>query len=148
MSTMIDPDAAAALLRARSMRVTAPRVAVLRELSAHPHADVDTITRCTRERLGSVSTQAVYDILGALAAIGLVRKFEPAGHPARFEIELGDNHHHLVCRTCGTMIDVECAPGEAPCLDAADDHGFAIDEAEVIYWGTCPECAATPVTVP
>ena len=148
MSTMIDPDAAAALLRARSMRVTAPRVAVLRELSAHPHADVDTITRCTRERLGSVSTQAVYDILGALAAIGLVRKFEPAGHPARFEIELGDNHHHLVCRTCGTMIDVECAPGEAPCLDAADDHGFAIDEAEVIYWGTCPECAATPMTVP
>ena len=148
MSTMIDPDAAAALLRARSMRVTAPRVAVLRELSAHPHADVDTITRCTRERLGSVSTQAVYDILGALAAIGLVRKFEPAGHPARFEIELGDNHHHLVCRTCGTIIDVECAPGEAPCLDAADDHGFAIDEAEVIYWGTCPECAATPVTVP
>ena len=148
MSTMIDPEAAAALLRARSMRVTAPRVAVLRELSAHPHADVDTITRCTRERLGSVSTQAVYDILGALAAIGLVRKFEPAGHPARFEIELGDNHHHLVCRTCGTMIDVECAPGEAPCLDAADDHGFAIDEAEVIYWGTCPECAATPVTVP
>ena len=148
MSTMIDPEAAAALLRARSMRVTAPRVAVLRELSAHPHADVDTITRCTRDRLGSVSTQAVYDILGALAAIGLVRKFEPAGHPARFEIELGDNHHHLVCRTCGTMIDVECAPGEAPCLDAADDHGFAIDEAEVIYWGTCPECAATPVTVP
>ena len=148
MSTMIDPEAAAALLRARSMRVTAPRVAVLRELSAHPHADVDTITRCTRDRLGSVSTQAVYDILGALAAIGLVRKFEPAGHPARFEIELGDNHHHLVCRTCGTMIDVECAPGEAPCLDAADDHGFAIDEAEVIYWGTCPECAATPMTVP
>ena len=148
MSTMIDPEAAAALLRARSMRVTAPRVAVLRELSAHPHADVDTITRCTRERLGSVSTQAVYDILGALAAIGLVRKVEPAGHPARFVIELGDNPHHLVCRTCGTMIDVECAPGEAPCLDAADDHGFAIDEAEVIYWGTCPECAATPVTVP
>ncbi|MFX4288141.1 Fur family transcriptional regulator [Janibacter sp. G349] len=141
MSTMIDTDAAADLLRGHSLRVTAPRVAVLRELSAHPHADVDTITRATRERLGSVSTQAVYDILGALAAQGMVRKFEPAGHPARYELELGDNHHHLVCRTCGTMLDVECAPGAAPCLDAADDHGFAIDEAEVIYWGTCPACA-------
>ncbi|WP_185992195.1 Fur family transcriptional regulator [Janibacter cremeus] len=148
MSTMIDPDVAAGLLRERSMRVTAPRVAVLRELSAHPHADVDTITRCTRERLGSVSTQAVYDILAALAGIGLVRKFEPAGHPARFEIELGDNHHHLVCRTCGSMTDVECAPGKAPCLDAADDHGFTIDEAEVIYWGICPACAATAVAIP
>ncbi|NYF99501.1 Fur family ferric uptake transcriptional regulator [Janibacter cremeus] len=145
---MIDPDVAAGLLRERSMRVTAPRVAVLRELSAHPHADVDTITRCTRERLGSVSTQAVYDILAALAGIGLVRKFEPAGHPARFEIELGDNHHHLVCRTCGSMTDVECAPGKAPCLDAADDHGFTIDEAEVIYWGICPACAATAVAIP
>lgn len=146
MSTTIDTDTAADLLREHSLRVTAPRVAVLRELSAHPHADVDTITRATRERLGSVSTQAVYDILGVLAAQGMVRKFEPAGHPARYELELGDNHHHLVCRTCGTMLDVECAPGAAPCLDAADDHGFAIDEAEVIYWGTCPACAeaATP----
>lgn len=148
MSTPISPDAAAGLLREHSLRVTAPRVAVLRELSAHPHADVDTITRCTRERLGSVSTQAVYDILGALAGIGLVRKFEPAGHPARFELELGDNHHHLVCRTCGTMVDVECATGSAPCLDAVDDHGFAIDEAEVIYWGICSACAATAVDVP
>lgn len=148
MTTLIDPDVAAGLLRERSMRVTAPRVAVLRELAAHPHADVDTITRATRERLGSVSTQAVYDILAALAGIGLVRKFEPAGHPARFELELGDNHHHLVCRTCGSMTDVECAPGKAPCLEAADDHGFAIDEAEVIYWGICPSCAATAVTVP
>ncbi len=148
MSTMIEPDAAAALLRENSMRVTAPRVAVLRELSAHPHADVETITRVTRERLGSVSTQAVYDVLAALTGIGLVRKFEPAGHPARFELELGDNHHHLVCRTCGTMIDVECAPGEAPCLEAADDHGFAIDEAEVIYWGICPACARSAVALP
>lgn len=148
MTTMIEPDAAAALLRENSMRVTAPRVAVLRELSAHPHADVDTITRYTRERLGSVSTQAVYDVLAALAAIGLVRKFEPAGHPARFELELGDNHHHLVCRTCGSMIDVECAPGEAPCLEAADDHGFAIDEAEVIYWGICPDCASAAAALP
>lgn len=141
MTTMIDPETAAGLLRQHSLRVTAPRVAVLRELSSQPHADVDTITRGTRDRLDSVSTQAVYDILAALSRNGLVRKFEPAGHPARFELELGDNHHHLVCRTCGTMVDVECAPGEAPCLDAADDHGFAIDEAEVIYWGTCPTCA-------
>ncbi|WP_435198827.1 Fur family transcriptional regulator [Janibacter sp. GS2] len=148
MSTMIDPDVAADLLREHSMRVTAPRVAVLRELSAHPHADVETITRCARERLGSVSTQAVYDILAALAGIGLVRKFEPAGHPARFELDVGDNHHHLVCRICGTMVDVECAPGKAPCLDAADDHGFAIDEAEVIYWGSCPACTAATVAIP
>ncbi|WP_281177443.1 Fur family transcriptional regulator [Janibacter limosus] len=145
MSTMIETQTAADLLRGHSLRVTAPRVAVLRELSAIPHADVDTIARATRDRLGSVSTQAVYDILAALAANGLVRKFEPAGHPARFELELGDNHHHLVCRTCGTMIDVECAPGKAPCLEAADDHGFAIDEAEVIYWGICPTCATMAV---
>lgn len=143
MGTMIETTAAADLLRGHSLRVTAPRVAVLRELSAIPHADVDTIAKATRARLGSVSTQAIYDILGVLARHGLVRKFEPAGHPARFELELGDNHHHLVCRSCGSMIDVECAPGKAPCLDAANDHGFAIDEAEVIYWGTCPECATS-----
>ena len=143
MPTILDPDAAAQLLRAHALRVTAPRVAVLGELSKRPHADVDAITRGARERLGTVSTQAVYDVLGALARAGLVRRFEPAGHPARYELELGDNHHHLVCRTCGGMVDVECAPGAAPCLDAADDHGFAIDEAEVIYWGTCPDCAAS-----
>ncbi|MFJ6132672.1 Fur family transcriptional regulator [Janibacter terrae] len=148
MSTMIDTDAAADLLRGRSLRVTAPRVAVLRELSARPHADVDTIARSTRERLGSVSTQAVYDILAVLSAHGLVRKFEPAGHPARFELELGDNHHHLVCRSCSAMVDVDCAPGKAPCLDAADDHGFAIDEAEVIYWGICPDCATATAATP
>ena len=143
MPTILDPDAAAQLLRAHALRVTAPRVAVLGELSERPHGDVDAITRGARERLGAVSTQAVYDVLGALARAGLVRRFEPAGHPARYELELGDNHHHLVCRTCGGMVDVECAPGAAPCLDAADDHGFAIDEAEVIYWGTCPDCAAS-----
>lgn len=145
MSTMIDTDVAAGLLREHSLRVTAPRVAVLRELSAHPHADVDTITRATRERLGSVSTQAVYDILGALAAQGMVRKFEPAGHPARYELELGDNHHHLVCRACGSLTDVDCAVGGAPCLTPAGDehltHGFVVDEAEVIYWGLCAACA-------
>lgn len=141
MSTMIDTDVAAGLLREHSLRVTAPRVAVLRELSAHPHADVDTITRATRERLGSVSTQAVYDILGALAAQGMVRKFEPAGHPARYELELGDNHHHLVCRSCGEIVDVDCAVGQTPCLTASDAAGYEIDEAEVVYWGRCPACA-------
>ncbi len=148
MTTPLDADAAATMLRGSSLRVTAPRIAVMRELADHPHADVDTITRATRERLGSVSTQAVYDVLGALATVGLVRRFEPAGHPARYELELGDNHHHLVCRSCGSMVDVECAHGAAPCLDAADDHGFAIDEAEVIYWGICPACAASRESLP
>lgn len=145
MPAILDPDAAAQVLRARGLRVTAPRVAVLGELSEHPHAHVDGITRGARARLGSVSTQAVYDVLSALGRAGLVRRFEPAGHPARYELEIGDNHHHLVCRRCGDMVDVECAPGAAPCLEAADDHGFAIDEAEVIYWGICPGCAAEPV---
>ncbi|MBM6546594.1 transcriptional repressor [Janibacter sp. YIM B02568] len=147
MPTILDPDAAAAVLRERALRVTAPRIAVLGELSANPHADVDSITRGARGRLGSVSTQTVYDVLAALGQAGLVRRFEPAGHPARYELELGDNHHHLVCRTCGEMLDVECAPGAAPCLEAADDHGFAIDEAEVIYWGTCPACASAQARV-
>lgn len=141
MNRALDHDAAAALLREHALRVTAPRVAVLRELSERPHADVEGIARGTRERLGSVSTQAVYDVLAALARVGIVRRFEPAGHPARYEIDLRDNHHHLVCRSCGSMVDVDCAPGAAPCLEAADDKGFAIDEAEVIYWGTCPSCA-------
>lgn len=148
MTTPLDAESAATLLRGKSLRVTSPRIAVMRELAEHPHADVDTITRGARERLGSVSTQAVYDVLAALAGARLVRRFEPAGHPARYELELGDNHHHLVCRTCGSMIDVECAPGEAPCLEAADDHGFAIHEAEVIYWGICPSCAAAQEGAP
>lgn len=142
MHPTLSPDDAAQMLRARSLRVTAPRVAVLTVLAAAPHATVDVITTSTREVLGSVSTQAVYDVLAALARAGLVRRFEPAGHPARYEIELGDNHHHLVCRSCATMVDVDCATGSAPCLDAADDNGFAIDEAEVIYWGLCPRCQA------
>jgi Fur family ferric uptake transcriptional regulator len=129
-------------LRAAGLRVTQPRIAVLRAVDAHPHADTDTIVRAARTALGAVSVQAVYDVLRALAAAGLVRRIEPAGSPARYESRVGDNHHHVVCRLCGAIADVDCAVGERPCLDASDSHGFTIDEAEVTYWGTCPTCAA------
>jgi Fur family ferric uptake transcriptional regulator len=129
-------------LRAASLRVTGPRVAVLAEVHDHPHADVDTLTSAVRRRLGSVSTQAVYDVLRALTDAGLVRRIEPAGSPARFEARVGDNHHHVVCRGCGFVADVDCAVGEAPCLGASSTNGFVIDEAEVTYWGLCPSCAA------
>lgn len=128
------------LLRQAGLRVTAPRVTVLHELGAHRHADVETIARAARVRLGKVSTQAVYDVLRVLVERGLVRRIEPAGSPARYEPQTGDNHHHVVCRGCGLIDDVDCATGEAPCLDASDDRGFAIDEAEVVYWGLCPRC--------
>ncbi len=133
------------LLRAASLRVTAPRVAVLAELAERPHADVDTITHAVRERIGTVSTQAVYDVLRALTGAGLVRRIEPAGSPARYERQVGDNHHHVVCRGCGRLDDVACATGAAPCLEASTSHGFEIDEAEVIYWGICPDCRTTAV---
>jgi len=135
-------------LRAASLRVTAPRVAVLAEVHDHPHADVDTLTSAVRRRLGSVSTQAVYDVLRALTDAGLVRRIEPAGSPARFEARVGDNHHHVVCRSCGAIADVDCAVGHAPCLTASDDADFEIDEAEVIYWGRCPICARRPSVPP
>ena len=128
-------------LRAATLRVTAPRVAVLAEVHDHPHADVDTLTSAVRRRLGSVSTQAVYDVLRALTDAGLVRRIEPAGSPARFEARVGDNHHHVVCRGCGFVADVDCAVGEAPCLGASSTDGFVIDEAEVTYWGLCPTCS-------
>ncbi|MGO2539606.1 MAG: Fur family transcriptional regulator [Specibacter sp.] len=128
------------MLRAVSLRVTRPRVAVLGAVSAAPHADADTIIGAVRTKLGSVSKQAVYDVLAALVEAGLVRRIEPSGSPARFETRVGDNHHHVVCRNCGNIADVDCAVGEAPCLHASNSHGFAIDEAEVIYWGTCPDC--------
>jgi Fe2+ or Zn2+ uptake regulation protein len=127
-------------LRAAGLRVTAPRVATLQVLSGHPHADAETVTRAVRERLGTVSTQAVYDVLHALTGAGLVRRIEPAGSPARYERRVGDNHHHLVCRRCGAMKDVDCATGAASCLDPSDAAGFVIDEAEVTYWGLCPRC--------
>ncbi len=127
-------------LRAAALRVTAPRTAVLAEVHARPHADVETLTTAVRARLGSVSTQAVYDVLRALTQARLVRRIEPAGSPARYEARVGDNHHHVVCRSCGDLSDVDCVVGEAPCLDAPPTNGFVIDEAEVTYWGTCPSC--------
>ncbi|KQY64398.1 MULTISPECIES: Fur family transcriptional regulator [unclassified Nocardioides] len=131
------------MLREKSLRVTRPRIAVLEALTRHPHADVDTVARVAREDIGSVSTQAVYDVLRVLSDAGLVRRIEPAGSPARFEVRVGDNHHHLVCRTCGDIADVDCAVGDAPCLHAVETHGFVIDEAEVTYWGLCPSCSST-----
>jgi Fur family ferric uptake transcriptional regulator len=139
MTTTGEPMEAA--LRGAGLRVTRPRLAVLAQLAHHAHADVDTITQGVRAELGTVSTQAVYDVLAALTRAGLVRRIEPAGSPARFEVRVGDNHHHLICRSCGDIVDVDCAVGERPCLHASDTHGYEIDEAEVIYWGRCPRCA-------
>jgi len=129
------------MLREAALRVTRPRVAVLSAVHGHPHADTDSIIRIVRGDLGEVSRQAVYDVLHALTASGLVRRIEPTGSVARYESRVGDNHHHLVCRSCGAIADVDCAVGATPCLTASDDHGFAIDEAEVIYWGLCPDCS-------
>jgi Fe2+ or Zn2+ uptake regulation protein len=122
--------------------VTRPRVAVLTALDHHPHADTDSIIGVVRDDLGEVSHQAVYDVLHALTAAGLVRRIQPMGSVARYEARVGDNHHHVVCRSCGAMADVDCAVGYTPCLTAADDSRYEIDEAEVIYWGRCPECVA------
>jgi Fur family ferric uptake transcriptional regulator len=138
------PDGYAALLRASSLRVTRPRVAVLAAVYANPHADTDSIIGVVRDDLGEVSHQAVYDVLRALTEAGLVRRIQPAGSVARYESRVADNHHHLVCRSCGTIADVDCAVGTRPCLTASDDRGFAVDEAEVVYWGLCPMCAAAP----
>ena len=131
----------AAQLRGAGLRVTAGRVALLETVRDGAHLDAEEIAAGVRERVGHVSLQAVYEALTALTAAGLIRRIEPPGSPARFEGRVGDNHHHLVCRTCGVVADVDCAVGEAPCLTASDDHGFAIDEAEVIYWGLCPACS-------
>ena len=128
-------------LRGAGLRVTAARVALLETVRDGDHLGVEAITSGVRERIGHVSLQAVYDALHALTAAGLVRRIEPAGSPARFEGRVSDNHHHVVCRSCGSVADVNCAVGEAPCLTASDDHGFAIDEAQVIYWGLCPACS-------
>jgi Fur family ferric uptake transcriptional regulator len=128
------------LLRAHGLRVTKPRVAVLEILGQGGHLEVDEITRQARSQLDSVSTQAIYDVLAALARAGLARRIEPAGSPARYEARTGDNHHHVVCRACGLITDVDCAVGSAPCLDPSQTHGFKLDEAEVTYWGLCPAC--------
>jgi Fe2+ or Zn2+ uptake regulation protein len=129
------------MLRGAALRVTRPRVAVLTAVYDHPHADTDSIINVVRADLGDVSHQAIYDVLRALTTTGLVRRIQPAGSVARYESRVGDNHHHVVCRSCGVIADADCAVGETPCLTASDDHGFAIDEAEVIYWGQCPDCS-------
>jgi len=134
------------LLRDHGLRVTRPRIAVLEVLAEGGHFEVDEIANRVRGRLETVSMQAVYDVLGALARVGLARRIEPAGSPALYERRVGDNHHHVVCRSCGAIADIDCAVGAAPCLTASDDRGFSIDEAEVTYWGMCPECVATPAT--
>ena len=131
------------LLRNAGLRVTKPRVAVLGALAENPHAGADTVLRVVRRDLGTVSTQGVYDVLHVLAERGVARRFQPAGSVARYELRSGDNHHHLVCRHCDTVEDVDCATGAAPCLDASDSRGFVVDEAEVTYWGTCPQCQST-----
>jgi len=128
-------------LRGAALRVTRPRVSVLTALYAHPHADTDTVIRAVRDDLGEVSHQAVYDVLRALTGAGLIRRIEPSGSVARYESRVGDNHHHVVCRSCGSIADVDCAVGDTPCLIPSDDHGFTIDEAEVTYWGMCPTCS-------
>jgi Fe2+ or Zn2+ uptake regulation protein len=130
-------------LRSANLRVTAPRLAVLAALPPGRHLDVETVAATARERLGTLSTQAVYDILRVLAAAGLVRRIQPAGGPARFEARAGDNHHHLVCRSCGATVDVDCAVGTPPCLSPSSAAGFTVDEAEVTFWGRCPDCQQT-----
>ena len=138
--TSVDEDA---LLRRHGLQVTAQRLAVLRAVSSRPHSTADDIDKIVRAELGSVSRQAVYDALGILTEKGLLRRIQPARSPARYEGRVGDNHHHLICRACGRMVDVDCAVGYTPCLTAAEDAGYEVDEAEVIYWGRCPECAGT-----
>jgi Fe2+ or Zn2+ uptake regulation protein len=134
------------LLRERGLRVTSQRLAVLRAVSAESHTTADAVAETVRAEIGSVSLQAVYDVLGALVDVDLVRRIQPAGSPARFEARVGDNHHHVICRRCGRMADVDCAVGFAPCLTPADDKGYAIDEAEIVYWGSCPECRSQAQT--
>ena len=135
----VDP---AGLLRTHGVQVTAQRLAVLRAVSRRPHGTADDVAEIVRSEIGTISRQAVYDALGTLADKGLIRRIQPAGSPARFEDRVGDNHHHLICRACGRTVDVDCAVGAVPCLTAADDAGYEIDEAEVIYWGRCPKCVA------
>lgn len=138
----------AKLLRERGLQVTAQRLAVLRAVSERPHCTADNVAEVVRGEIGAISKQAVYDALGVLTDSGLIRRIQPAGSPARYEDRVGDNHHHVICRVCGKTADVDCAIGERPCLTAADNSGYQIDEAEVIYWGRCPEClSATAASI-
>jgi Fur family ferric uptake transcriptional regulator len=138
---MTAPPSTAEELRGAGLRVTAARVALLETVRGGDHLDAEAIAAGVRDRVGHVSLQAVYEALHALAAAGLIRRIEPAGSPTRYEGRVMDNHHHVVCRSCGVVADVDCATGEAPCLTASDDRGFSIDEAEVVYWGLCPNCS-------
>jgi Fe2+ or Zn2+ uptake regulation protein len=138
----------AALLRRHGVQITAQRLAVLRAVSDRPHDTAAEIGEAVRARIGAVSLQAVYDTLATLTAKGIIRRIQPAGSAARYEDRVGDNHHHLICRACAQMVDVDCAIGFAPCLTAAEDSGYEIDEAEVIYWGRCPDCAARAAVAP
>jgi len=137
--TSVDNEA---LLRRHGLQVTAQRLAVLRAVSVRPHSTADDLYTVVRSEIGAISRQAVYDALAALSDKRLLRRLQPAGSPARYEDRVGDNHHHLICRTCSRMVDVDCAVGDTPCLTAADDSDYEVDEAEVIYWGRCPECVA------
>lgn len=132
------------LLRASGVRVTAQRLAVLRAVEAHPHICADDVAGTVRDEIGAISRQSVYDALTTLEGAGLVRRIQPAGSPARFETRVRDNHHHLICRSCASVVDVDCTLGLAPCLTASDDAGYLIDEAEVAFWGTCPDCLSAP----
>lgn len=136
----IDPAGA---LRERGVQVTAQRLAVLRAVERSPHATADTVAADVREQIGTISRQSVYDALGILVDVGLLRRIQPEGSPARFEDRVDDNHHHIICRECGSLVDVDCSVGSAPCLTPKEDFGFQIDEAEVAYWGRCPECQVT-----
>ena len=140
---MVPSGSPTELLREAGLRITAPRVMVLRVLADRPHAAADAIIEAVRAELGAVSTQGVYDVLRVCSDVGIVRRIQPAGGPARYELRVGDNHHHLVCRRCGAVSDVDCAVGEAPCLAPSDHVGFDVDEAEVVFWGSCPDCRAT-----
>jgi Fur family ferric uptake transcriptional regulator len=133
---------AAELLRRRGIQVTAQRLAVLRAVSTRPHTTADAVAVAVRAEIGAISLQSVYDALGVLVTEGLIRRIQPAGSPARFEDRVGDNHHHLICRVCNRVVDVDCAVGSAPCLTAVDHKGYEIDEADVAYWGRCPDCLA------
>jgi len=135
----LDP---AELLRGKGLSVTAQRLAVLRAVTERPHLTAEDVVEIVRADIGAISRRAVYDVVGVLAERGLIRRIQPAGSAARYEDRVGDNHHHLICRTCGSLVDVDCAAGAAPCLEASDDMGYEIDEAEVIYWGHCPSCQA------
>ena len=132
------------MLRGATLRVTRQRMAVLTAVHSHPHADTGSLLAAVRRELPEVSQQAVYDVLHALTEAGLVRRIQPSGSVARYEARVGDNHHHVVCRSCGAIADVDCAVGDTPCLVASNDQGYAIDEAEVTYWGMCPDCASAP----